>query len=65
MEKYDKKLLWRFHKCLGHFNMLTVEGCSETVLFGEWSDQVWDSRKFWKYISYDDLLFFENVENLM
>ena len=56
-----KELPWKFHKCLGPFNMLTVEGCSDTVLFSELSNQVLDTRYFRKYISYDDLLFFGNV----
>ena len=30
-KKVIEVLSWRFHKCLGHFNMLTVEGCSETT----------------------------------
>ena len=30
-KKQDK----RFHKFLGPFNMLTVEGCSDTALFSE------------------------------
>ena len=29
---------FRFCKCLGPFNMLTVEGCSERALFREWSN---------------------------
>ena len=29
---------------LGHFNMLTVEGCSETALFREGPNQIFDSR---------------------
>ena len=45
--------------------MLTVEGCFETALNREWRDQVLHGFKFWKYISYDDLLLFENVQNLM
>ena len=45
--------------------MLTVEGYSETAIFREWCIQVFDSLYFGKYISYDDLLFFENVSNLM
>ena len=45
--------------------MLTVEGCFETPLNSEWRDQALDCREYRKYISYDDLLFFENVQNLM
>ena len=44
MKKYDESALCRFYKSLGHFNTLTVEGCSETVFFREWSDQsLWQS----------------------
>ena len=32
-----------FHKCLGPFNMLNLGGSSETALFREWSNQVFDS----------------------
>ena len=32
-----------FHKYLAPFNMLAVEGCSETAVFREWSNQVFDS----------------------
>ena len=45
--------------------MLTVEGCFETALNSEWRDQALDGRYFWKYIRYEDLLFLENVQNLM
>ena len=45
--------------------MLTVKGCVETALNSERGDQALDGRKFAKYISYEDLLFFENVQNLM
>ena len=38
-----KVLSCRFHKCLGDFNMLNVEGSSETTLFRERSKQNFDS----------------------
>ena len=41
--------------------MLTVEGCYDTALFSEWFNQVFDSLQFQKYMSYNDLQFFENV----
>ena len=41
--------------------MLTVEECLETALNSEWRDQALDGCEFRKYISYDDLLFSENV----
>ena len=37
-----KGLSLRFQKCLGNFNMLIVEGYSDTVLFSEWLKQVLD-----------------------
>ena len=53
-----KVLLCRFHKCLGPFSMLTVEGCSEMALFRESSNKVFYSPYFGRYISYDNLFFF-------
>ena len=47
-----------FHKCLGHFNMLTVDGSSETWLFREWSNEIFHNVSYRKKIGYDDLLFF-------
>ena len=45
--KYIMKVLSsRIYKSLGHFNLLTVKGCSETVFFREWSHQVFDSLYF-------------------
>ena len=43
MKKMMKVLSCTFYKSLGHFNMLTVKECSETVFFREWSKQVFDS----------------------
>ena len=45
--------------------MLTLEENSETALFGEFSNQVFESLQFQKYISYDDLLFPKNIESWM
>ena len=56
-----KMLTWRFHKSLGFFKMLIVKGRSETRLLREWLNQVFDSLKFWEYISYDDYVFFRKV----
>ena len=39
-----KVLSRRFYYCLDPFNMLTVEGCFETVLNSEWRDQALDGR---------------------
>ena len=43
MKSIMKTLSSKFYKSSGHFNMLTVKGCSETVFFREWSNQVFDS----------------------
>ena len=56
---------WRFRKHLGRFHMLTTKACSETVLFREFSNKDFYSLQFRKYITYDDHLFFQNVQNLM
>ena len=60
-----KVLSCTFYKSLGPFNILAVKGCSETVLFWEWYNQVIDSLSFPKESKYDDHLFFINVQNLM
>ena len=44
--------------------MLTVEGCFDRALNSERRDQALHGRYFGKYLSYQDLLFFENVQNL-
>ena len=51
--------------CLGPFNILTVEGCSETTFFREGSIQVFESLYFREYIRCDDFPFFEKFLNLM
>ena len=58
-------LSWKFYKSLGSFNMLSAKGCSETVLFRERSNQLFDSLQFPKPSSYDDHPFFQNGQNLM
>ena len=50
-----KVLSWRLHKRLGPLNLLTLEEYSDNAIFSEWSNQVLDSRSFWKYITYDFL----------
>ena len=45
--------------------MLTVQGCFDTALKSEWRDKALDGRYFPKYMSSEDVLFFENVQNLM
>ena len=41
--------------------MLTVNVCSETALFREWSDQIFHGLEFRKHISYDEYHFIQNV----
>ena len=43
MENIMKVLSCRFYKSSGPFNNFTVKGCSEMVLFKEWSNQVFHS----------------------
>ena len=43
MKNIVKVLSRRFYKSFAPFNTLTVKGCSETVFFREWSNQVFDS----------------------
>ena len=43
MKKIMKGLSCTFYKILRPFHMLTVKGCSETVFFREWPNQVFDS----------------------
>ena len=45
--------------------MLTVEGFFDMALNSEWRDQALDGCQFPKDITYDDLVFFENIQNLM
>ena len=59
-----KSYSWRFRKHLSRFHMLTSKACSETILLREFFDKDFQSLQFRKYISYDDHLFFQNVQNL-
>ena len=45
--------------------MVLVERFSETMIFRHLSNHLFRSPQFWKYISYDDHPFFENVQNLI
>ena len=45
--------------------MLNVKGCSETLFFREWSNQVCDNLYFSKKSRYDGNLLFQIVQNLM
>ena len=60
-----KSLSGRFCKQLGRFHMLMAKACSETVLLREFSNKDFHCLSFRKYISYDDHLFLENVQNFM
>ena len=55
-----KALSCSVRKYLAHFHMLTVKAYSKTALFREWSNQIFDSLEFWKYISSDENLLFQN-----
>ena len=44
--------------------MSTDEACFETPLLIEWCDEVFHSLEIRKHISYEQHLFFQNVENL-
>ena len=57
-----KALSWRFRSQLGRFRLLTAKACSETVLLREFSNKDFQSLQFRKYNSYDDHLFFQNVQ---
>ena len=59
----QKGLLCIFQQCLGPFDMLTIEGCSETGPFRHLSNHVFRSIYFRKYISYEAHLLFQNVQN--
>ena len=43
MEKYDESGIMKISQVFGTFNMLTVEGCSGTALFKEFTNRVFDS----------------------
>ena len=58
-------LSYRFQECLGPFTILLVKGSSETGLFGYLYNPAFRSLLFWKYKTYDDYHFFQNVENLI
>ena len=44
--------------------MSTVLACSDTPLLIEWFDEAFHSLEIRKHISYEQHLFFQNVENL-
>ena len=65
IEKPDKSAFMKIFQCLWTLHIFTLEECSDNVIFSEWSNQALDSRSFRKYIGYDNLLFLENVWNLI
>ena len=56
---------WTLDQCLGLSSMLLVVESSETWLFRHWSNHLFHSPEFRKYIGYEGHLFLENVKNLM
>ena len=56
-----KKLLSRFKKCLGPFNMLTVHKCSDTELFRHLSNPAFCNLKFQKQITCEDHLLSKSI----
>ena len=60
----EKGLLFRLQQCLNPFVMLSVQGSSETLLFGHLSNDVFRSPEFRKYISYKGYPFLKYLENL-
>ena len=46
--------------CLGGFDVLTVEGYSETALFQHLSNDVFHNLELQKYIGYNSDLFFQD-----
>ena len=61
MKIMKKALSRRFRKYFGRFHMFIFKACSETALFGEWTNQDFHSLWFQKCISYDNQVFFQNV----
>ena len=55
MKQFDEIAAVQF---LGVFNMLAVEGCSETEIFSHLTNDVFCSLKFQIYITYESRLFF-------
>ena len=51
MKNMIKVRPWKLHKCLGSFNMLTVEGCSKTHLFRQLSNYAFGSLFFLKCLN--------------
>ena len=51
--------MFRLQQCFDPFAMLSLEGSNETRFFRDLSNHVFQSRYFRKYISYEDLFFFQ------
>ena len=58
-------LLSRSQQCLNPFTIFPVKETFETGLLRHISNNVFRSALFWKEISYEGHLFFENILNLM
>ena len=54
-----KLLSLRLQQCFKPFAMLSVEGSPKTRLFRHFTNHVFRTRKFWKYISYDGHFFWK------
>ena len=63
--KFDKVLSYILQQFFGPFTMLTIERCSEILLFRHSSKHVIRLPLFWKSITYERHLFFQNVQNFM
>ena len=60
-----KVALCRFQQSLGPFAMFVVEDTSKMGFYMHSFNDVFRTRKFCKYIGYEDHLFVQNVQNFM
>ena len=63
MKNLIKVLSCWFHKCLGLFNMLTVQECSEAGLFRHFFNHVFRSLQFGTYINYESCFSSNNLKS--
>ena len=63
--QYGKRRVVQILTFFCSLTMLLVEGSSETGIVRHLFHQVFPSPLFWKYISYEDHLLTENVQNLI
>ena len=59
IENIIKVLSCRICKSLGPFNMFTVKGCSETVFYREWSNQILTVCTFQNKVAMTIIFFFK------